>query len=186
MEIPSYHRQHDESGVALLGRRRLRYGSIRSVMHSCGPPGNCTFTEMAVSHADRTIANHFRSNYSSFHVVDYNPMNGSVLGKLTWQVKGNIFCGILLNPQGYANWSSWARGQAWGLYGFTMMYRWTGEERFLTHARRIATFILSSPKVPSDGIPFWDYDVPADNETLRKVQFVVLLLINNNSIPYPA
>jgi hypothetical protein len=70
--------------------------------------------------------------------------------------------------QGYANSSSWARGQAWGLYGFTIMFRYSRAEHFLAQARRIAGYILGSPKVPVDGIPIWDYDVPLNDSTYER------------------
>lgn len=104
------------------------------------------FYSIAVSHADKTIENHFRDDNSSFHVVDYDPKTGHVIKKIT--------------HQGYSNGSSWARGQAWGLYGFTMCYRETKLSRYLDMAEKIADFIIHHPNLPEDIIPYWDFDDP--------------------------
>ncbi len=102
--------------------------------------------EIALSHADKTLANHFRPDASSFHLVDYDPATSAVRGKQT--------------VQGAADGSAWARGQAWGLYGFTMMYRETRRPEYLAQAQRIAGFLLAHPRLPADKIPYWDYDAP--------------------------
>ncbi|HMR85050.1 MAG TPA: glucuronyl hydrolase, partial [Niabella sp.] len=62
--------------------------------------------------------------------------------------------------QGAADCSSWSRGQGWGLYGYTMMYRFSKDRRYLDHARKIAGFILRHPNLPKDKIPYWDFDAP--------------------------
>ncbi|WP_303918366.1 glycoside hydrolase family 88 protein [Draconibacterium sediminis] len=108
--------------------------------------GNENFKEIAIKHAETTIKNHFRDNYSSYHVIDYNPQTGEVQHKNT--------------HQGYADESAWSRGQAWGLYGFTMLYRETGNDEFLGQAERIADFILSQPGIKQGEIPYWDFDAP--------------------------
>ena len=100
--------------------------------------------DIAVSHAETTIRNHFRDDFSTFHVVSYNPETGEVEKKNT--------------HQGLADDSCWSRGEAWALYGYTMMYRMTGKEEFLSQAENVAGYIL--PRLPEDGIPFWDYDAP--------------------------
>jgi len=102
--------------------------------------------EIAISHADLTLKNHFRPDASSFHVVDYNPTNGAVLGRQT--------------HQGVTDASAWARGQAWGLYGYTLMFRETGNTNYLAQAQRIADFIMHHPRLPADKIPYWDFDAP--------------------------
>lgn len=101
---------------------------------------------IAVTHARTTIKNHYRDNNSSYHVIDYHPDTGEVEHRQT--------------HQGYADESSWARGQAWGLYGFTMMYRETGMNEFLVHAEKIAAFILSQPGIKEGEIPYWDFNAP--------------------------
>ncbi len=108
--------------------------------------GDSTYYNIAVKHADTTLKNHFREDNSSFHVVDYDPQTGLVLQRCT--------------HQGYSDESSWSRGQAWGLYGYTMCYRETGDERYLDQAEKIAEFIMSNPNMPEDHVPYWDYDAP--------------------------
>ncbi len=108
--------------------------------------GDSTFFEIAVSHADKTIENHFRPDHSTFHVIDYDPETGEVRHRNT--------------AQGYADGSAWARGQAWGLYGFTETYRNTGYERYLKQALLIAEFIFNNLHLPEDLVPYWDYDAP--------------------------
>lgn len=109
--------------------------------------GDSSFYKIAVSHANVTIRNHYRPDYSSWHVVDYNPQTGEVVKKQT--------------HQGFSDSSSWARGQAWGLYGYTMCYRETKDPKYLGQAERIAQYIFSHPAMPPDLIPFWDYNAAA-------------------------
>lgn len=104
------------------------------------------YRNIAVSHAERTMRNHFRPDYSSYHVVDYDTITGNVLSKNT--------------HQGYSDESVWARGQAWGLYGYTMCYRETGDIRYLKFAEKIADFILKHKNMPDDLIPYWDLLAP--------------------------
>ena len=100
------------------------------------------YHDLARKHADTTIANHFRNDYSTYHVVTYNELTGEVTDKRT--------------AQGDADASAWSRGQAWGLYGYTMMYRVTGLERYLEQAVHIADYLI--PRLPEDAIPNWDFD----------------------------
>ncbi|PUZ22577.1 glucuronyl hydrolase [Chitinophaga costaii] len=112
--------------------------------------GNKNYYNIAVAHADKTMAQHFRPDYSSYHVVCYDSV-GTVLAKIT--------------AQGYADSSAWARGQAWGLYGYTVMYRETKDEKYLEQAKHIARFYMYHPRLPADKIPYWDFDAPhTDNE----------------------
>ena len=108
--------------------------------------GDSTFYKIAVSHALTTMKNHFRSDFSSYHVVDYDTITGKAIKHIT--------------HQGYNDESAWARGQAWGLYGYTMCFRETHDKRFLDQAENIARFILTNPNLPSDLVPFWDYNAP--------------------------
>ena len=107
--------------------------------------GDKSYYDIAVRHADNTLANHFREDNRSYHVISYNN-DGTVESKGTFQ--------------GFADDSSWARGQAWGLYGYTMSYRETGLERYLEHAQKIAELIMNHPNTPEDRIPYWDYNAP--------------------------
>jgi len=108
--------------------------------------GGAKYKDIAIIHANTTLKNHFRKDYSSYHVVDYDIQTGGVLRKATWQ--------------GAADCSAWARGQAWGLYGYTMMYRFTKNKDYLNLAQNIAGFILHHPNLPADKIPYWDFDAP--------------------------
>ncbi len=106
---------------------------------------NSKFKKIAITHADKTLKNHFRNDNSSYHVVCYSP-GGKVLAKKTWQ--------------GYSDSSSWARGQAWALYGYTMMYRETKKKAYLQQAMKVASFYLNHPDLPKDKIPYWDFNAP--------------------------
>jgi unsaturated chondroitin disaccharide hydrolase len=108
--------------------------------------GNKKYHDISIIHADNTIKNHFRKDYSSYHVVCYDKDNGKVVAKRT--------------AQGAADESAWSRGQAWGLYGYTMMYRETGYKRYLKQAEKIAKFIINHPNLPADKIPYWDFNAP--------------------------
>ena len=115
--------------------------------------GDSSFYKIAVAHANTAMKNHFRADYSSYHVIDYDPETGKVLHKQT--------------HQGYADESAWARGQAWGLYGYTMCYRETHNKAYLKQAENIAKFIFSNPNLPTDLVPYWDYNDPAIPNTPR-------------------
>jgi len=104
------------------------------------------YRDIGVNHANTTIKNHFRKDYSSYHVIDYDLTDGHIIKKVT--------------NQGCADESAWARGQAWGLYGFTMCYRETKDRRYLAQANNIATFILNHPNLPTDKVPYWDFNAP--------------------------
>lgn len=105
-----------------------------------------SYYKIAVSHADNTLKNHYRPDFSCYHVVSYDTITGNVDVRQT--------------AQGYADESAWARGQAWGLYGFTMVYRETGDKKYLEHAVKIARFLFNHPNMPADKIPFWDFNAP--------------------------
>jgi rhamnogalacturonyl hydrolase YesR len=115
--------------------------------------GDSSFYKIAVTHANTTMQNHFRSDYSSYHVINYDPQTGQIKQKKT--------------AQGAANESAWSRGQAWGLYGYTVCYRETKDEKYLNQANHIAQFILHHPNLPSDKIPYWDFNAPGIPNALR-------------------
>ena len=105
-----------------------------------------TFYNIAVNHANTTMKNHFRSDYGTYHVVDYDTITGEVRHKET--------------HQGYADESTWSRGEAWALYGYTAAYRETKNEAYINLARNIANFIFTNQNLPVDLIPYWDYNAP--------------------------
>jgi hypothetical protein len=108
--------------------------------------GDSTFYNLAVSHADKTIENHYRKDYSCYHVVDYSQADGAVRKKNT--------------AQGYSHESAWARGQAWGIYGFTICYRATHNPKYLRQAQKAFEFVIRHKNFPADFIPYWDFDAP--------------------------
>ncbi len=123
--------------------------------------GDSTFYRIAVRHADRTLAEHFREDCSCYHVVDYDLTTGEVRRRCT--------------AQGYADESAWARGQAWAVYGFTTCYRATGDRKYLDHAERVADFMLHDAAMPEDLVPYWDYDAPNIPEEPRDASSAAVL-----------
>lgn len=119
------------------------------------------FMKIAETHALTTIKNHFREDNSSYHVVSYDTITGEPLLKQT--------------AQGYNHESAWARGQAWGLYGYTMMFRESRDTTFLDQAIKIANFLVCHPNLPDDKIPYWDYDAPDIPETLRDASAAAIM-----------
>lgn len=115
--------------------------------------GDTQLKKMAISHADKTMEHHFRPDYSSYHVISYDTISGLPHAKHT--------------HQGLSHESAWSRGQAWGLYGYTYMYRETKDEKYLEHAKNIANYMIHHPNMPKDYIPYWDYDSPEIPNTSR-------------------
>jgi unsaturated chondroitin disaccharide hydrolase len=120
--------------------------NLEFLMWAFRKSGDSIYYKICVSHSDTTIKNHFRPDYSSYHVVSYDTITGKVEKKQT--------------AQGYADESAWARGQSWGLYGYTVMYRETKLERYLNQAVHIADFMINHPNMPADKIPYWDFNAP--------------------------
>jgi hypothetical protein len=108
--------------------------------------GDSVFHNIAVSHARTTMRNHYRPDYSSYHVVDYDTITGEVLHRHT--------------HQGLAHESAWSRGQAWGLYGYTVCYRETKLPEFLEQACHIENYLFTHRNMPEDLVPYWDFDAP--------------------------
>jgi rhamnogalacturonyl hydrolase YesR len=121
--------------------------NLELLMWAARASGEPYYREVAITHADTTLRNHFRPDGSSYHVVDYDPADGKLRSRVT--------------AQGNADSSAWARGQAWGLYGFTMMYRESRKPEYLQQAQKIAAFIMQHPRMPTDKVPYWDFDDPA-------------------------
>ena len=121
--------------------------------------GPASLKDVAVSHAYTTMANHFREDKSTRHVLDYNPETGEL---------------IKVHPgQGLSEDSAWARGQAWGLYSFPMVYRFTQDPKILEHAVAIAEYII--PRLPEDGIPYWDFDSPDIPDDVRDASAAAIM-----------
>ncbi|MBT33857.1 MAG: glucuronyl hydrolase [Thalassobius sp.] len=115
--------------------------------------GDSTFYKIAEQHALTTLRNHFREDGSTWHVVDYDPESGDVLEKVT--------------HQGYADSSSWARGQAWAIYGYTVAFRETKKEVFLEQAEQTTDFYLNHPNQPEDLVAYWDFNDPSIPDVSR-------------------
>ena len=157
-----------QSARTLITRYKEKVGAIRSWDHSTdkwGCPviidnmmnlellfwasresGDPVFYNIAVNHARTTMREHFRADYSSYHVVDFDTITGAVINKHT--------------HQGLAHESAWARGQAWALYGYTMCYRETKIPEFLEQARHIENYLFTHRNMPEDLVPYWDFDAP--------------------------
>jgi len=127
--------------------------NLEFLMWAFKKSGDSSFYKICVSHSDTTIKNHFRPDYSSYHVVSYDTITGRVEKKQT--------------SQGAADESAWSRGQSWGLYGYTVMYRETKLERYLNQATHIADFMISHPNMPQDKIPYWDFNAPVIPDAKR-------------------
>jgi hypothetical protein len=112
--------------------------------------GSSTLYQRALGHLQKVQANHVRNNGSTYQVVEYSTSSGAALARVT--------------NQGYADTSTWARGQAWAIHGFTTAYRYTRTANpneaasFLATAKLCATYFLDH--LPADGIPKWDFDAP--------------------------
>lgn len=107
--------------------------------------GDTSFRHIATEHALTTMKNHFRPDYSSYHVVCYDSTNGNVVAKET--------------AQGYADNSTWSRGQAWAIYGYTMVYRETRDPRFLQMATGLANYYVDNKNLPEDKVAYWDFNI---------------------------
>lgn len=124
--------------------------------------GDESFKDIALEHANQTMKYHYRKDYSCPHVVDYDPETGN-FRKMDWN---NGFC----DPKVAA----WSRGQSWGLYGFTLMFRETKDSKYLDFAEHIASFLLNNPNMPKDYIPFWDYASPK-NPSMRDASAAAIM-----------
>lgn len=120
--------------------------NLELLFEATGMTGDSSYWHVATAHADQTMKHHYRPDNSCYHVVDYDPATGEVLKRMT--------------NQGYSDESAWSRGQAWGLYGYTLCYRYTRDPRYLEQAQKIARFIFDNPELPEDLVPYWDYNAP--------------------------
>lgn len=107
--------------------------------------GDKKLYDIAVSHADTTMKYHFRPDYTSYHVAVYDTLTGHFIKGMT--------------HQGYSDSSMWARGQAWAIYGYTVVYRETQDPKYLDFVQQVADVYLK--RLPDDYIPYWDFDDPA-------------------------
>ena len=127
--------------------------NLEFLMWAFNIAGDSTYYNICVSHSDTTIKNHYRPDFSSYHVVSYDTITGKIEVKQT--------------HQGASDESAWSRGQSWGLYGFVVMYRETGLQKYLAQAIHIADFMIKHPNMPDNMIPYWDYNAPGIPEAKR-------------------
>ena len=118
--------------------------NLEMLMWASKNGGDPALADIAVSHADKTMKYQFRDDYTSYHVAVYDTLTGEFIKGVT--------------HQGYADNSMWARGQAWAIYGYTVMYRETKEARYLNFVQKVADVYLQ--RLPEDYIPYWDFDAP--------------------------
>lgn len=123
--------------------------------------GDDSFKKIAIQHANTTLKNHFRKDNSCYHVVGYDTITGKVKSKNT--------------HQGYNDESSWARGQSWAVYGFTMAYRYTNDNVYLKQAEATANFFINHKNMPEDGIPYWDFNAPTIPNTTRDASAAAIM-----------
>jgi rhamnogalacturonyl hydrolase YesR len=123
--------------------------------------GDSTFYNIAIAHADKTIEHHFRDDYTTWHVIDYSMEDGSVRNKHT--------------AQGFAHHSTWARGQSWGIYGYVVCYRETGDAKYLDQAKKAFEAVANHINMPQDKIPYWDYDAPNIPNALRDASSAAIM-----------
>ena len=115
------------------------------------PGGEKRFADIARSHATKTMAHHFRADGGTYHVLNYDQrphMHGAVAE--------------IRRGQGLSCETAWSRGQAWAIYGYTMMYRETKDPAYLAFAQKVTDFALNHPNMPVDGVPYWDFGAPGE------------------------
>jgi len=118
--------------------------NLETLFWAAEQTGDRRYSDIARMHADTTMRYNFRGDGTSYHVAVYSLQGGEYMRSCT--------------HQGYSDDSMWARGQAWGIYGYTMCYRFTGDERYRDFAARIADVYLE--RLPEDMVPYWDFDDP--------------------------
>lgn len=123
--------------------------------------GDSTFFKIAVTHADKTMEHHFRADYTTWHVIDYSLDDGSVRNKHT--------------AQGFSHGSTWARGQSWGIYGYVVCYRKTGDTKYLEQAKKAFEVVANHINMPEDKVPYWDYDAPNIPNALRDASSAAIM-----------
>jgi len=149
---------NDKTGTILSWPRHLKdYGGHNTIMDNminlellcwaADNGGKKSLKDIAIRHAETTMKNHFREDGSCYHVAIYDTLTGNFLRGMT--------------HQGYADSSMWSRGQSWAIYGYTMMYRYTHDTRFLDFAQKVTDIYLQRLyETSNDWIPLWDMDDP--------------------------
>lgn len=102
--------------------------------------GDDRYRKAATRHAKQTQKYIIRDNSTTYHTYFFDRQTGE-------PVRGET-------AQGYSDDSCWARGQAWGIYGFSLSYLYTGDKSFLKSAEEIADYFIS--QLPTDHVVYWD------------------------------
>ncbi len=168
---PGYATEILTAGASLATRYNPTVGAVRSWswgpwqypviidnMMTLGPlqwgavnGGDSAWAGYAKTHAETTQADFVRTNGSTFQLVNFDPTTGAVLSQGTYA--------------GHSNTSTWARGQAWALYGFVQAYEASGDKAFLTTAQRLANYFVKH--LPADDVPYWDFNARVTPTTPR-------------------
>lgn len=123
--------------------------------------GDEQFRRIAITHAETTLKNHFRPDGSCYHVLEYDQTNGHVRSRHT--------------AQGFSDESTWSRGHAWAIYGFTLMYRYTREQKYLDQAVTTFEYMRNHRNMPEDYVPYWDMEVPDINGEERDASSAAII-----------
>lgn len=140
-------------------KERMGYAIIDSMMNlsilfrASRETGDPRFAKTAMLHADRTLKEFIRENGSVSHIIEFDPETGKRVREL--------------GGQGYCLGSSWSRGQAWGLYGFTLAHVNSGEKRYLEAAERIAAYFIAH--IREDGLTNCDFCQPEAEERIDNI-----------------
>ncbi|WP_268626730.1 glycoside hydrolase family 88 protein [Paenibacillus alvei] len=113
--------------------------------------GEQEYYDIAYKHARKSLRFLVRGDSSSYHTFYFDQENGNAL-------RGGTH-------QGYQDGSTWTRGQAWGVYGFALAYRYTQDPDFLAASKRMAKYFIDH--LPEDHVAYWDFDVPVEASTPR-------------------
>ena len=122
--------------------------NLELLMNATKFSGNRRFADIARSHADVTMKNHFDAEGGTYHVLNYDQKTGWVMERR--------------RGQGACVGTAWSRGQSWAIYGYTMMYRETGNRAYLDFAQKVSDYAIFHPNMPEDGVPYWDFGAPGE------------------------
>src|SRR5580704_9001990 len=111
-----------------------------------GNGGSSTWAGIAATHAQTVTTNLVRPDGSAFQVAGFNPTTGALMSQGTFS--------------GFSDTSTWARGQAWALYGFVQAYQTSDNPAFLTTAEAVANYFVGELLADDTWIPPWDFDAP--------------------------
>ena len=146
--IRSWGRIGDKKSFLVIPDNMMNLELLEFASKKSGDP---RFDKIARSHATKTMANHFRDDGGTYHVLNYDQRPGFV-GSVQEIRRG----------QGLSCRTAWSRGQSWAIYGYTMMYRETRDPAYLSFAQKVTDYAMNHPNMPEDGIPYWDFGAPGE------------------------